>query len=657
MKKLVTTVSGKEVSKKECKKVKDLYYLIGDITIENSGDCYLIPEENKHIRLNSGRLVYDHSVKRYVISANVYVIKGIVAFNEEQEPILGSFSLLDSNNYDTRVRYDGNTYNIVNDDLLKSNTRFMISMYDNMYYDRNKVDSIQFYKIGECNQDYKRGLSYDSRNIMTDYIKMYKQNYKPTITNNVSKYGPLIGDLTFGLEFETVRGTISPSITNNLGLIPLRDGSIRGLEYVTIPLQGNKGLQTVIDCVEELNNKTEYDNNCSLHLHLGNIPRTEKFFLALYKMLYILQDNIFEMFPLHKKYNYGIKRKHYTKPLDVKSTILLMDPIMDNVDDIRKNFSILYKYLSMGQNYSDVDSQLKNVHSHPSDPEGRSKWNIRSRYYWVNLIPLLFGNKQTVEFRIHTPTTDINKVMNYMYICAGIVNFTIKHQTDILTTPQTFTTLSLHDIISNVYNINGGSGLYRDITNYMDIRKKYFFRKTASGDLIAEENDFKYKSRIPWGNSSLQKVKPYINKGLYTKDELKTLKGINNDYIKKKGVINDLVGEPPSFTFESFGAENPSAVQRMLRGTARGYGTSRREPTNTSTRATRRRIILRSVRGGENEYELENNGGIYRFTLNRPISREATRTLDNILTWSTSHARSQTAINIFVENYNNRTII
>ena len=55
---------------------------------------------------------------------------------------------------------------------------------------------------------------------------------------------------------------------------------------------------------------------------------------------------------------------------------------MDNKIDkknIKDNFNILYQFLSAGQLYEDVNSDLSNVKSHPSDPGGNSKWNIKSR--------------------------------------------------------------------------------------------------------------------------------------------------------------------------------------------------------------------------------------------------------------------------------------
>ena len=59
--------------------------------------------------------------------------------------------------------------------------------------------------------------------------------------------------------------------------------------------------------ITELNKRTEFDDSCALHLHIGNIPRTPEFILAFYKVMSFFEDEMYEMFPLYKKYNFEIK--------------------------------------------------------------------------------------------------------------------------------------------------------------------------------------------------------------------------------------------------------------------------------------------------------------------------------------------------------------
>lgn len=76
-------------------------------------------------------------------------------------------------------------------------------------------------------------------------------------------------------------------------------------------MEGEKGLQCTADILKVLKERTEYDDNtCSLHLHLGNIPRTKEFILAFFKVGMRIQKDMkcFKCFLYIKNYNYHIKR-------------------------------------------------------------------------------------------------------------------------------------------------------------------------------------------------------------------------------------------------------------------------------------------------------------------------------------------------------------
>ena len=193
----------------------------------------------------------------------------------------------------------------------------------------------------------------------------------------------------------------------------MRDGSISGVEYVTIPLSGKKGLQAIVNSCNLLKQRTSYDDSCALHLHIGGIPRTMEFILALYRTLIHIQDDVYSMFPLYKKYNFGVKQNDYTKQLPSDVLLNQMDKVIDK-SNIVDNFDVLFKYLSQGVSFKGNHSSLDDVDGHPSDPRGNRKWQVGTRYLWCNVIPLIFDNKQTVEFRIHTPTFEVNKVLNYV---------------------------------------------------------------------------------------------------------------------------------------------------------------------------------------------------------------------------------------------------
>tara|TARA_R110000772_G_scaffold54130_1_gene123528 strand:- start:48146 stop:49867 length:1722 start_codon:yes stop_codon:yes gene_type:complete len=547
MENVIKTIDGTAALKSECHYSRGMYFKIGDNKIENSGQIYYFPKNDKFYRSTGATITYDHNIKEYVIKKEASLREGVVGVDGDAL-VFGNYSR-EIDTADPVVLSKGNVYPCMNDLVFKDSIHFLEDLTTGAFHPRGALDSIRFTRPAQVSEEVKRNLPYDSRGLTKPKTRIYNKLYKPIYNKTVNKYGAAMGDLSFGLEFETTKGFIPERITDRLGLIGLRDGSIEGLEYVTIPLQGKKGIQTVIDSLDELKKRTRFDNSCALHLHLGNIPRTEEFFLALYKTLVLMQDSVYEMFPLHKKYNYGVKRKHYTKPLDYRNTLYLMDPVI-NRGNLTKNFSILYTHLSMGQHYGDVGNDLNNVKVHPSDPKGTSKWNIKTRYHWVNLIPLLFGNKQTVEFRIHTPTYDTNKIINFMLICGSIVNFTIKHMETILTKPQNVNTLSLHDMIQDLFYKGNNDAIIGSLFSYIDDRKSFIQKITRDGDLVGEESKMRCRSRyMNWSNESASTKKIYKGRSNpyrvfedIVAQEPGGLIGVDNDFREFNGAVQRQAG-------------------------------------------------------------------------------------------------------------------
>jgi len=526
--KLVTTISGEQLPKKHCRLINKKYYKMGKRNIKDSGDVYQILSNKsgtkKWYRSNTGYIVYDYRKSMYMLKTDLEVIveNGIVGIDKNQKPIFGTFSQDLKNPSITQVSFDGKIYICLSEEIIKNCQNFQEAISDGIYYERQSIPALQFTEPISCSKEYKNSLPYDSKGITKKWIKMHEEKYKPVFLQQVEDYHHVLGDLTFGLEFETIKGKIPDSICNNLGLIPLRDGSIEGLEYVTIPLQGKNGLQTVIDSVNQLKRRTRYDNNCSLHIHYGNIPRTEEFFIGLYKVLFKIQEEMYDMFPLHKFKNFGIKKKHYTKPLPLGTMLKLDNKISSKT--VKENFNHVYSFLSMGSSYANFGNHLDNIISHPSDPQGTSKWNIRTRYHWVNLIPLLFGNKQTVEFRIHTPTYDANKIVNYLILCASIVNFTKNNLSNILKNSNSIANLTLHDLLLMTIP-KKDNVIIAELSNYIDQRKEYINRRTRDGDLIAIEKDFRYNHKYvnwkaPLTNDDLERIANYGGRRLKKKSSL-----------------------------------------------------------------------------------------------------------------------------------------
>jgi len=498
---LVETVDGSMHPKASCRKMAGEYFLKGNTKKENSGQCYYI--NKKYYKYNTGYIVFDHSIKEYVIKNNTTLTSGVISINGD-ELQMGHYS--DKSNEVKVLELGGSTFNCINASIFKG-TNYIYDNQINKFVHRKIINVFNFYTPRPVPNHVKNSLPYDSRGLMNNLINHYNKQIIP-ISENVEKYHKILKDVTFGVEFETTEGQVNPSKCDDLGLMALRDGSIKGLEYVTIPLQGKKGLQSLVDTITELNKVTTFDRNCSVHFHIGNLPRTEEFMVALFKTLCAIQDGMYALFPLYKRYNFGVKRKHYTQAFPLPETIFQMDKIIDN-SNIKQNFDVLYRYLSMGQSFSSVGSDIKNVEGHPSDPRGTSKWNIRTRYHWVNLIPLLFGNKETVEFRLHTPTYDHEKLVNYLVVCASIINFVKDNTSLILTKPEILHNLTLADIVYKVsaqLGVSACDKMADYIYNYLASRKDFIYHESRQGNIVGNEEKFIPRSFIKWGNNSSSKT-------------------------------------------------------------------------------------------------------------------------------------------------------
>ena len=493
--KKVITIKGEELPISQCRKFNKLYYKLGDINIQNSGDCYLI--NGKCYREETGLIVYNYSIKEYVI-LNDNLLQGVVDV-ADGNLIIGYFN--NNTKYSKITDKNGKSHWLYNVEIFNNNKEYREHLSTGNFYHISTLQAWKFNKIEFPNKNYKYSLPYDSKGIIENNLKNYNENYNPEISQNIKNYAPLLENLSFGLEFETTKGHIPDRVLNQYGLIPLRDGSISGIEYVTVPMEGEKGLQCTADILKELKKRTSYsDETCSLHLHLGNIPRTKEFILAFFKVGMKIQDEMFQMFPLYKKYNYHIKNKNYSAPLPTFEILSQLDPIIDS-RNIDENFGILYKYLSMGQEFKSVGNSLDNVLSHPADPNGNQKWLVKCRYFLYNLVPLIFGNKQTIEFRIHTPTYDVNKILPFIFMNSLIVNFVIRNQKLILNRKNFINSWSLLDILYmqiDQYDIPNRNTFKDLMYSYIEVRKNYCERQILKGNIVGTESEIPSPIHINW---------------------------------------------------------------------------------------------------------------------------------------------------------------
>lgn len=208
---------------------------------------------------------------------------------------------------------------------------------------------------------------------------------------------------TFGLEFETSMGYIPQHKCFRDGLIPLRDGSISGIEYSTVVLEGNRGLNLLKQQLSTLKKYTVFNKECALHIHMGRFPVDPIFIYALYALWYVVERDMLDgEYVPRLTYNtaeYKANNKDYCK-------------LLEQFD----SFESLFKYIT-GKNYMGSLTQ-----PHPCDIEKKAKWNIRTRYYGLNLVNMLcYNGPKTVEFRFLRPTFNYRKILLWLYILNAVL--------------------------------------------------------------------------------------------------------------------------------------------------------------------------------------------------------------------------------------------
>lgn len=125
-------------------------------------------------------------------------------------------------------------------------------------------------------------------------------------------------------------------------------------------------------------------------------------------------------------------------------------------------------------------------------------------YYLYNIIPLLFGNKQTIEFRIHTPTYEVNKILPFIFMNSLIVNFTIRNQNLILKNKNFLKNYNIFDILCNQiekYDISN-KNIFNDLMyDYIEKRKNYCERQILKGNILGNESEIPVSNYIDWLNN------------------------------------------------------------------------------------------------------------------------------------------------------------
>ncbi len=245
----------------------------------------------------------------------------------------------------------------------------------------------------------------------------------------------VISDFTIGLEYETSSGNIPWLDCQKYGLVPLYDGSITGHEYVTFPLQSNQ-IPSIKEHLNLLNKYTEFDQNCSLHVHFGNFPITYNKIYNLVKCWRIFQNDLLHYLPewSYTVERYKDNRKAYNKPLNVTNLKLFYEASTGNVYENDESF------------------YLPNLY----DEDEHRKWEVQGRYHNLNIMHLIAGkNHKTVEFRFLRPTYNYSEIKWFLLVFGAFLKYVkdLENPTPVCTVTSVLNTVYPIQLASKLINM------------------------------------------------------------------------------------------------------------------------------------------------------------------------------------------------------------
>ena len=238
----------------------------------------------------------------------------------------------------------------------------------------------------------------------------------------------LASELTFGIEMETTvpshfsvggyrngRGRSELPTFNGNGWTTTTDSSItsgrgrQGCEFVSPILQGQEGLRNAMDVVRVIKARTgtevctstatfnglgaRVNSSCGIHVHVGWPTDDRRFNLkALQRLIHLVAG-----------FEKGIYASTGTKSRERGSW----------------SRSIKGSEYRSSQHKAFAE-RLASVSGDPRSVASRENFNP-SRYFGLNLSPLLSGRRNTVEFRFFSASLNPAKIAGFVQLCLGLV--------------------------------------------------------------------------------------------------------------------------------------------------------------------------------------------------------------------------------------------
>jgi hypothetical protein len=470
----VKTVRGITEYRRNCRYIGGKYYVKGE-------DCFEI--NKRWYKFDSKLIAFDHEKEEYVLKNDHPLVYGVTGFKTDGTAIFGYF---------TENKYNNLTVTIPEYGQVKTFSEKLLTRHD---FAEDLSSGSWMCRRNLSAKDLDRMSRIESRRVHTnkgynieDNSDEFKQkidafkNFPMKISAAAARFGKLLGGTTFGMEVETSRGHLPDHIQNRTGVVICRDGSIDNAEFVTVPMEGARGLLNLKYLSQELCKRTMTDIRCSLHFHLGNLPKDRLFIVALYALGIRIQDELYTMFPGYKTNWKNIKKQDYNQKLRLLGT-KTMNHKMKKEEYTQYIDEAYYRIATWLNDDVPPDNNFNRVTNQHHQSQ---KWNRKRRYFWLNLMNMFFSPRRTVEFRLHHCTLNGQKMVNWLFICNAICQYAIKNADAILTSNTPITLDNILDYYGQSFKGDHAQFLSSYLKAYVADRKAYFARDIANGDLISQ---------------------------------------------------------------------------------------------------------------------------------------------------------------------------
>ena len=367
-------------------------------------------------------------------------------------------SEIDSNNIDKHLLLSDEVLEVIEENSSLGNSVRSIVKHFNR---DNTASSFR-------NAKSKYGYPYSISDMSSVYRRLYDcYPIKSKALKGDTLLAELINPFSFGVEIETSNGIVDMVSLLKNDFVFLRDGSLDGgLEYTSLPLKGADGIAKLRSFCTSLS-ECSINEFCSLHIHLGGVNLSKEDVVSLYKTVFQCQQELFDFVPSYKRSSKYFARKaeykDHCKPL--KSLGLYQE------ENVNQMYRSIYNFVTMnGQFGNQNDEDYEEFYD--EEDNHVNKWNKLSRYHHLNLLNW-FEKGSTIEFRLHEPTTNYQKIISWLLIISAITKYAKKYNTQIINNDLK---ISLMKIILDTYSTDLASYLNKYIKHRTILHNNSYIR-------------------------------------------------------------------------------------------------------------------------------------------------------------------------------------